>query len=146
MSKKDNVLKVGDFWREPVHYQVTVIEDGNCRAAHKKGETFEFDWKTPEGFCSESFVGMYPLLHSLRVMGDMRELGSPHRNVRIYNCPSRVIKFQIEAIYCCNLCGKKLAIDETGAIGKKLENPEENIYVRICPGCYERYKDKTLAW
>ncbi|MFX0078072.1 MAG: TIGR04076 family protein [Candidatus Hermodarchaeota archaeon] len=146
MSKNDNVLKVGEFSREPVQYRVTVIEEGNCRAAHKKGETFEFDWKTPEGFCPESFVGMYPILHSLRVMGDMRELGSTHRNVRIYNCPSRVIKFQIEAIYRCNLCGRKLSLDDTGAFGQKLENPEANINVRICPDCYEEHKNKTLVW
>ncbi len=76
----------------------------------------------------------------------MRELGSPYRNIRTYNCPSRVIKFQIEANYCCTLCGKKMSIDETEVIGQKLENPEENIYLRICPDCYEKHKDKTLTW
>jgi uncharacterized repeat protein (TIGR04076 family) len=146
MSMKEEVLKIGDLWSEPAQFKVTVIKKGNCRANHKTGETFEFSWNTPEGLCGESFVGMYPVLHSLRVMGDMRELGSPHRNVRIYNCPSRVIKFQIEATYLCNLCGKALSIEENESIGHILKNPETQLYVRVCPKCFESNKDKTLVW
>jgi len=145
ISKKD-VLNVGNLWKEPVQYKVTVVKDGNCRAAHKMGETFEFMWNTPEGICSESFVGMYPLLHSLRVMGDMRELGSTHRNRRHYNCPSRVIQFQIEAIYRCNLCGTTFPIQDNEISCHMLENKAENIHLRVCANCFETHKDKRLTW
>lgn len=146
MNVKEDVLKIGEFWNEPVQFKVTVIKEGNCRAGHKTGETFEFMWNTPEGLCGESFVGMYPVLHSLRVKGDMRELGSLHRNVRVYNCPSRVIQFEITAIYRCNLCGKALPIEDNEIIEHNLENPENQLYVHVCPNCFEQYKDKTLVW
>jgi uncharacterized repeat protein (TIGR04076 family) len=150
MKSNNSVLKIGDLWQEPVQFKVTVVKEGNCRADHKTGQTFEFMWNTPEGLCSESFVGMYPVLHSLRVMGDMRELGgpdrSPARNIRICNCPGRVIQFRIEALYRCNICGATLAIEDDGKIGRKLEHREENIYLRVCPQCYELHQNKTLSW
>ncbi|TRO55244.1 hypothetical protein E2P64_07400 [Candidatus Bathyarchaeota archaeon] len=81
MKTQNSVLKIGKLWQEPVQFNITVVKEGACRADHHLGETFEFSWKTPEGMCPESFVGMYPLLQSLRVLGDMRELGSPRNRV-----------------------------------------------------------------
>ena len=52
------ILRIGDKWFEPVSFKATVIKEGNCRASHREGELFEFDWRTPLGICSESFVGM----------------------------------------------------------------------------------------
>ncbi|MBU7024413.1 MAG: TIGR04076 family protein [Theionarchaea archaeon] len=94
------------LWREPVKFEVEIVEVASaCRAEHKKGQTFTFDWNTPQGVCGESFVGMYPLLFALRVGGDMQMLGSPDKNMRVYTCPSRVVKFKIAAREQCSLCG-----------------------------------------
>jgi uncharacterized repeat protein (TIGR04076 family) len=150
MNPKTSVLKIGELWKEPVAYIVSVVKEGYCRANHKQGETFEFMWNTPEGLCGEAFVGMYPILHSLRTHGDMRELGdstrSPSRNIRIYTCPSRVVQFRIEARYQCNLCGATLPIEDAEIRGYQLVNPEANIRIRICRDCHEKYQDRELAW
>lgn len=146
MNSKKPVVKIGNMWREPVSYKVTVVKEGYCRADHKKGEIFEFDWRSPKGICSESFVGMYPILHSLRVWGDMREVGSDQRNVRVYNCPGRVIQFQIEATYYCNLCGQTLPIKDDKVAGQPIENKEQNLHVRVCPDCFTKYNGKELVW
>jgi uncharacterized repeat protein (TIGR04076 family) len=143
---KNKTLKIGDLWHEPVHFRVSVVKDGYCRANHKKDQTFEFDWCTPEGICGESFVGMYPLLHSLRVLGDMRELGSPQRNIRVYNCPSRVIQFEIMATYRCTLCGHQLAIKNGEIQSHRLENPEQKLSVRVCDNCLEKHSNAMLVW
>ncbi len=142
----DEVIHIMDFWHEPVSFRVEIVKDGNCRATHKKGQVFTFDWCTPKGMCSESFVGMYPLLQSLRVLGDMRELGSPERNIRIYTCPSRVIQFRVEAVYKCNLCGKALPIEDGNVVSKRIENTEDNLWVRVCYNCFEKHQYKTLKW
>ncbi len=148
MNQNDErkTLKISDFWNEPVTFTISVVKEGNCRANHKKGQTFEFNWSTPEGMCGESFVGMYPVLHSLRVLGDMRELGSPHRHIRVYNCPTRVIQFKIEATYRCNLCGRELIITDGEIQSKRLANPEQNLWVRVCPDCSEKYSNTELVW
>jgi uncharacterized repeat protein (TIGR04076 family) len=142
----DEVIHILDLWHEPVKFKVEIVKDGNCRANHKKGQVFEFDWCTPEGMCGESFVGMYPVLHSLRVFGDMRELGSPQRNIRVYNCPGRVIQFEIEATYRCNLCGCELPIVDGEVKSNRLENQEQNLWVRVCSDCAEKYSNIRLVW
>ncbi|NHJ14204.1 MAG: hypothetical protein EAX95_11040 [Candidatus Thorarchaeota archaeon] len=148
MNQNDqrDTLKIGDFWHEPVAFRASVLKEGNCRANHKEGQVFEFDWCTPKGMCGESFVGMYPVLHSLRVFGDMRELGSPHRHIRVYNCPARVIQFEIAATYRCNLCGSELPIEDGEIQSRKLENPEQNLWVRVCSDCSEKYSKMRLVW
>ncbi len=142
----NEVLHLLESWHEPVSFKVEVIKDGNCRADHKKGKVFTFDWHTPEGLCGESFVGMYPLLQSLRVLGDMRELGSSKRNERIYTCPSRVIQFRVEAVYRCNLCGNNLPIKNGEIIAKKIENKESDLWFRVCSDCFEKHQYKILKW
>jgi uncharacterized repeat protein (TIGR04076 family) len=139
-------ISIGEHWNEPVRFTIDIVKDGNCRAGHKAGQEFAFEWNTPEGICSEAFVGMYPVLHSLRVLGDMRELGSDKRNERIYTCPSRVIQFSIVAHYGCNICGSELNIVDGEIRSKRLENPDENLWVRVCDNCFDKYRNKTLKW
>ena len=141
---EDGILRLGDFWHEPASFKISVVKDGNCRANHKTGQTFNFEWRTPEGLCGESFVGMYPVLHSLRVLGDMRELGSAQCNVRVYNCPSRIIQFEIIATYKCNLCGQPLAIKDNEIQGNRLENSDHDLWVRVCSACAEKYGKMKL--
>jgi uncharacterized repeat protein (TIGR04076 family) len=150
MNSKQSMLQIRDLWKEPVRYQVTVVKEGYCRANHKEGESFDFMWNTPAGLCAESFVGMYPILHSLRTHGDMRELGdstrSPVRNVRIYTCPSRVIQFRIEAHYRCSLCEATLPIKDNEISAHYLVNPKANIRIQVCQECHTTYQDREIIW
>lgn len=143
---ENEVFRISENWNEPVQFTVRVVGEGNCRADHKKAQTFEFEWNTPEGMCGESFVGMYPVLHSLRVLGDMRELGSSERNVRVYTCPSREIQFEITATYTCNLCGQPLAIKSGEIQAQKIEDSKQNLWVRVCHECAEKHANARLEW
>ena len=145
-SENDMLLRLRDNWEEVVSFRVTVIDEGNCRANHKVGQEFEFSWKSPEGICTESLVGMYPILHSMRVFGDMRELGSSERNVRVYNCPSREIKFKIEANYKCNICGSHLQVSQDRVQSLQLQCTKPEFPLRVCKTCYSKYKDCRIEW
>lgn len=124
-------------WKEPVLFEVEVIEAKYCRANHKKGEKFTFDWNTPKGLCGESFVGMYPLLFSLRVRGDMKLLGSDGSNTRVYTCPSRVVTFKITAVEQCVLCGKREGLEPC-----EIRVGENRRTYRLCSECTEKYGEK----
>ncbi len=118
-------------WRETTLFEVEITEvKSACRANHKKGEKFEFDWNTPEGMCGEAFSGMYPLLFSLRVGGDMKLLGSDERNTKVYTCPSRVVTFKITAVELCSLCGKREGLEDCEILieGKPMS-------LRVCREC-----------
>ncbi len=145
-SEQGSILRLRDNWKEPVNFKIKIVGDGNCRAGHKVGQEFDFSYNSPEGICIESLVGMYPVLHSLRVFGDMRELGSPERNVRVYNCPSREIKFEITALYGCNLCGKPLKIINDDIQSHQLICMEPKFPLRVCETCYEDNKSKRIEW
>ncbi|TFG26810.1 hypothetical protein EU527_19310 [Candidatus Thorarchaeota archaeon] len=145
-NKKESLLRLRDKWREVVAFRITIIDDGNCRANHKIGEKFEFSWRAPAGICTESLVGMYPILHSMRVFGDMRELGSSEPNVRVYNCPSREIKFRIEAIYKCSICAGLLEVNQDGIQSSQLRCTKPDFPIRVCETCYYKYKDKRIEW
>ncbi len=142
----ESVLKLRDNWIEPVSFSVKVVDDGNCRVGHKVGQEYTFTWGAPEGLCTESLVGMYPILQSLRVFGDMRLLGSSERNVRVYNCPSREIKFRIEALSKCNLCGNLLQINENGVQSHQLTCAKPEFPLRVCANCHLKYKDRRIEW
>ncbi len=145
-SEKEPILRLRDNREEVVSFRVTVVDDGNCRANHKVGQEFEFSWKSPEGMCTESLVGMYPVLHSMRVFGDMRELGSPEHNVRVYTCPSREIKFRIEAQYKCNICGSQLQVTKDGVQSLRLQCMKPEFPLRVCEPCYSKYRDWRIEW
>ena len=124
------------IWREPVTFEVEVIEvKSACRAEHKEGERFTFSWRTPEGMCGEAFVGMYPVIFSLRVGGNMKLLGSEHENIRVCNCPGRVVQFKIEAVEQCPLCGNRNDLEPCEIL------IEETPYTfKICPKCRVKYE------
>ena len=123
------------IWKESVTFEVEIIEvESACRAAHKKGEKFVFSWNTPEGMCGEDFVGMYPVLFSLRIGGDMTLLGSEEKNTRVYTCPSRVVKFKITAVEHCPLCGKTDNLSECDVpVG------DTTYTLKLCPECRATY-------
>ncbi|MFW9794995.1 MAG: hypothetical protein ACFFEE_11860, partial [Candidatus Thorarchaeota archaeon] len=90
--------------------------------------------------------GMQNRIHSMRVFGDIRELGSLEGNVRMYNCPSREIKFKVEAFYKCNICGNPLQIGENGVQSLKLHCMKPKFPIRVCKPCYSDHKNKRIEW
>ena len=54
-------------FKEDWGFVVTVTEaKSGCRAGHKVGDGFEFQYGTPLELCGEAFCAMYPLIHALR--------------------------------------------------------------------------------
>jgi uncharacterized repeat protein (TIGR04076 family) len=81
---------------EPVHFIVTVRDaKGGCRANHKIGDTWEFDWCTPVGLCGSAYHTMYPLLHGLMLAGGGYE--GPAAERTLLSCPDGgCVTFKIE--------------------------------------------------
>lgn len=130
-----NFEEFDNLWKESVTFEVEIVEvKSACRAAHNPGEKFVFSWSTPEGMCGEAFVGMYPVLFSLRINGDMTLLGSEEKNVRVYTCPSRVVKFKIKAVEHCPFCGTTKELESCKVL------VGENLYtLTLCPECKTKY-------
>ena len=54
------------IFHEPVWFVVTVhAAKGKCRAGHKVGDRWEFDWRTPAELCGSAYHALYPVLHGL---------------------------------------------------------------------------------
>jgi uncharacterized repeat protein (TIGR04076 family) len=127
------------LWREPLLFEVEIVDVASaCRAAHRKGEKFTFSWNTPEGMCGEAFVGMYPVLFSLQVGGDMTLLGSEDNNVRVYTCPSRVVQFKITASEQCPFCGSREGLEKCEILVG--DTPHG---FKVCPQCRITYSRNT---
>ena len=123
-------------WFETVAYEIEVIEAAPCRAFHKVGQKFLLnDYTTPEGICIESFHGMYPLLFSGRVGSDFKQLRSESTNQRIYNCPSRVVKFQVTRFNQCNNCGEKTELEDL--LETKKEYDDYSLDILVCRKCLQ---------
>lgn len=131
MSKKQK-----KEWYEDVGFKLTVIEDGLCRAYQKKGQQFILkDYTTPAGLCIEVAHAIYPLLFAMRLDGDVRKLGSPNRESRVFTCPSRVIKYQVDSFYQCNICGMRVKQSELFPAKKKFG---DTVYpIKVCAKCLQ---------
>jgi uncharacterized repeat protein (TIGR04076 family) len=81
---------------EPVRFIVTVQEaKGECRAEHKVGDRWEFDWCTPAELCGSAYHTMYPLLHGLMLSGGRYEGAAAEGT--LVSCPDEGwITFRIE--------------------------------------------------
>jgi uncharacterized repeat protein (TIGR04076 family) len=84
------------IFHEPVHFVVTVQEaQGECRAGHKVGDHWEFDWCTPAGMCGSAFHTMYPVIHGLTLTSGRYE--GPAAAETLVSCPDNGwITFRIE--------------------------------------------------
>ena len=84
------------FFHEPVRFVVTVQEaKGECRAGHKVGDHWEFDWCTPDGMCGSAYHSMYPALHGLMLTSGRYE--GPAAQETFVSCPDGGwITFRIE--------------------------------------------------
>jgi uncharacterized repeat protein (TIGR04076 family) len=84
------------IFHEPVYFVVTVhAVKGDCRAGHKPGDRWEFDWCTPAGMCGSAYHAMYPVLHGLMMSGGRYE--GPAAEETLVSCPDEGwITFRIE--------------------------------------------------
>ncbi len=125
-----------DEWYEPMRFEIAVIEvKSACRVNHEVGETFKAAYRTPDNaICGEVYVGLHPLLHAMRINGDIRQLGKKSKNETTYNCPSRVVKFLIHGILTCNNCGRDVSdFNELTSIKLK--------YTKyVCNDCFEIFQ------
>jgi uncharacterized repeat protein (TIGR04076 family) len=78
---------------------VTGAKEG-CRAGHKVGDTFQFEYGTPLGLCGEAFHGMYPVIHAMRLGADLAQYsGAKDHNVSQFTCPDEAwITFEIRRV------------------------------------------------
>jgi uncharacterized repeat protein (TIGR04076 family) len=83
-------------FHEPVRFLVTVHQaKGECRAGHKLGDRWEFDWCTPAGVCGSAYHTMYPVLHGLMLTSGRHQ--GPAAGETLVSCPDEGwITFRIE--------------------------------------------------
>ena len=84
------------IFHEPVSFVVTVrAAKGECRAGHKVGDGWHFDWCTPAGLCGSAYHTMYPVLHGLMLTSGRYE--GPTAKETLVSCPDDGwITFHIE--------------------------------------------------
>ena len=72
-------------------------ERDQCPFGHKVGDRYEFGLGTPGGLCGEAFCRMFPILHGLRMGGDLRTLDADAPDRVMHWCPTRIVQFEIIA-------------------------------------------------
>jgi uncharacterized repeat protein (TIGR04076 family) len=84
------------IFHEPVRFIVTVhAAKGDCRAGHKVGDGWEFDWCTPAGMCGSAYHTMYPVVHGLMLTSGRYE--GPAAEETLVSCPDEGwITFRVE--------------------------------------------------
>jgi len=75
------------IFHEPVRFVVTVqaAKGTDCRAGHKVGDRWEFDWCTPAGLCGAAYHALYPVLHGLMLTSGRYE--GPAAEETLVSCP-----------------------------------------------------------
>jgi len=71
-----------------------------CRAGHKVGDRFEFEYGTPLGLCGEAFCAMYPLIHALRLGADLVTYGeAKDPDTTTFTCPDHAwVTFEVRRV------------------------------------------------
>ena len=89
-----------DF-EEDWRFEVTVTAaKGDCRAGHKVGDCWTFEYGTPEGLCGEAFYTMYPLVHTMRMGADIHNRQDADPDVATCYCPDNAwITFEVRRIW-----------------------------------------------
>ena len=87
--------------KEDWRFEVTVTAaKGNCRAGHKVGDCWTFEYGTPEGLCGEAFYTMYPLVHTMRMGADIHNRQDADPDVATCYCPDNAwITFEVRRIW-----------------------------------------------
>jgi uncharacterized repeat protein (TIGR04076 family) len=58
---------------------------GKCRAGHKAGNSWQFDWCTPGGLCGSAYHTMRPVLHGLMLTSGRYERTAARET--LVSCP-----------------------------------------------------------
>jgi uncharacterized repeat protein (TIGR04076 family) len=84
------------IFHEPVRFVVTVhAAKGECRAGHRVGDRWGFEWCTPAGLCGSAYHTLYPVLHGLMLTSGRYE--GPAARETLVTCPDEGwITFRIE--------------------------------------------------
>jgi uncharacterized repeat protein (TIGR04076 family) len=87
--------------KEDWRFEVTVIAaKEDCRAGHKVGDRWTFEYGTPEGLCGEAFYTMYPLVHAMRLGADVRNREDADPDVSTCYCPDAAwITFEVRRVW-----------------------------------------------
>jgi len=87
-------------FKEDWGFLVTVTEaKPGCRAGHKVGDRFEFEYGTPLGLCGEAFCAMYPLIHALRLGADLSSGGAKDPDTATFTCPDHAwVTFEVRRV------------------------------------------------
>ena len=85
------------------HFKIEVDQVGKdnvaeeCRLGLEPGDTFEWTYETPAGFCPTSFIKVFPALKAVRCEGDLRCLGGAGPSEITFVCPDGVVRFRLRA-------------------------------------------------
>jgi len=85
------------WFHEEEEFEITVLEadTNNCRMGHEVADRFHFEFGTPKDLCGDVYFRIYPILHTLRGGGDMRNFGKREKHRTEVWCPAHVVKFEI---------------------------------------------------
>ena len=90
---------------EPYKFIVTIVDMKSqpCRAGHRVGDSWEFEYCTPLGMCGEAFHAIYPLIHAMRLGADLTGYqAQEHRgdpDVTYAWCPDEGwVKFEVRRV------------------------------------------------
>lgn len=89
-------------------FEVEVIdgEAKNCRLGLEKGDTFHFEYETPQNFCPRAFIEMFSWCEVIRCGGDFTYRGSKEKYQMEFPCPCHCLQFR--------LCARPINRDKDG--------------------------------
>ena len=77
-----------------------VVVDGyakNCRLGLETGDTFCFEYETPQGFCPRALSEIFTWCEVIRCGGDFTYRGAKQKYVMEIPCPCHCLQFRLTA-------------------------------------------------
>lgn len=90
------------WYAEDWRFAIEVVRVGKenkaeqCRLGLEPGDTFEYTYETPGGFCPTSFIKLFPAMEAVRCEGDLRYLGASSAHEITCLCPDGVVLFRLK--------------------------------------------------
>ena len=98
-GSKETVLK--KWYQEDWCLKIEVVRVSEKNHAEESrlglelGDTFDYTYESPTGFCPTSFVRIFPAMEVLRCNGDLRNLGGERTREIRFVCPEGVVLFKL---------------------------------------------------
>lgn len=70
----------------------------SCRIGLEAGDSFRFEYATPEGFCPRAMAEIYTWCEVVRCCGDFTYRGSVEKYTLRLPCPCHCLEFELNAI------------------------------------------------